>query len=190
MTSFTVVLDACVLYPATLRDLLVELARTGAYRAKWSATIHDEWIRAAIRKNPALERDRLLRVVQLMDTAVLDANVSGFESLVPALGALPDPDDRHVVAAAIHCGAQEIVTYNLRDFPEAVLQPYGIRAIHPDAFVEHVLDLNAEAVCEAVRRVRARLKNPPQSAEELLASYERIGLAISASILRERILSL
>jgi hypothetical protein len=95
-----------------------------------------------------------------------------------------------VLAAAIHCGAQEIVTFNLRDFPEAVLRPRGIRAVHPDAFVEHLLDLNLEAVCEAIRRIRRRLVNPPCSAEEMIAKYESHGLAVSASILRTRINSL
>jgi hypothetical protein len=106
------------------------------------------------------------------------------------LASLPDPDDRHVLAAAIHCGAQEIVTFNLRDFPEAALGAYGIRAIHPDEFVEHLLDLNPEAVCEAVRRIRRRLVNPPRSVEDMIENYERHGLAVSASVLRGRANSL
>jgi hypothetical protein len=110
--------------------------------------------------------------------------------LEAGLASLPDPNDRHVLAAAIHSGAQEIVTLNLRDFPDAVLGPYGIRAVHPDVFVEHLLDLNSEAVCEAIRRIRRRLFNPPCSAAEMVANYERHGLAVSASILRSRINSL
>lgn len=125
-----------------------------------------------------------------MNEAVLDCLVTGFESLEGGLRALPDPNDRHVLAAAIHCSAQEIVTFNLRHFPETVLRPYGICAIHPDEFVEHLLDLNAEVVCEAVRRVRQRLANPPRSAEEMIDNYQRNGLAISASILRTRARSL
>ena len=125
-----------------------------------------------------------------MNPAVSDCLVPGFESLEAGLTALPDPDDRHVLAAAIHCGAQEIVTFNLRDFPEAVLRPRGIRAVHPDVFVEHLLDLNSEAVCEAIGRIRRRLANPPCSPEEMIAKYESQGLAVSASILRTRINSL
>lgn len=116
--------------------------------------------------------------------------VTGFESLEAGLAALPDPDDRHVLAATIHCGAQEIVTFNVRDFPADVLHPYGIRAVHPDVFVEHLLDLNPEAVCEAIRRIRRRLINPPCSAEEMITKYESQGLAVSASILRTRVNSL
>ncbi len=179
-----------MLYPAAVRDLVVELARTGLLRAKWTARIHSEWINAAIRDRPELDRSRLERVSQLMDAAVLDCLVTGFETLEAGLTSLPDSDDRHVLAAAIHCGAQEIVTFNLRDFPETALRLYGVRAIHPDAFVEHLLDLNSEAVCEAVRRIRRRLTNPPRTAEEMIENYERHGLAVSASILRSRVNSL
>jgi hypothetical protein len=190
MANFTVVYDACLLYPASVRDLMVELARTSLLRAKWTARIHLEWINAVIRQRPELDRARLERVAALMDAAISDCVVTGFEPLEASLSALPDPDDRHVLAAAIHCGAQEIVTFNLRDFPEAVLQPYGIRAVHPDVFVEHLLDLNAEAVCEAIRRIKRRLTNPSVTPQEMLAKYESQGLAVSASILRTRIDSL
>jgi len=190
VASFTVVYDACLLYPASVRDLVVELARTGLFRAKWTARIHAEWINAAMRDRPELERMRLERAAELMNRAISDSLIGGFEQLETGLAALPDPDDRHVLAAAIHCGAQEIVTFNLRDFPDAVLHPYGIRAIHPDAFVEHVLDLNLEAACEAIRRIRRRLVNPPVSAQEIIERYETNGLAVSASILRTRINSL
>ena len=190
MASFTVIYDACLLYPASVRDLVVELARTGLFRAKWTTRIHAEWINAVIRDRPDLDRSRLERAAELMDRAIPDSLVAGFEQLETGLAALPDSDDRHVLAAAIHCGAQEIVTFNLRDFPEAVLHPYGIRAIHPDVFVEHLLDLNLEAGCEAVRRIRRRLVNPPVTAQQILEGYESNGLAVSASILRARVNSL
>ncbi len=190
MASFTVVYDACVLYPASIRDLTVEIARTGLVRAKWTDRIHSEWIEAVTRDRPDLDRARLQRAAQLMNAAVLDCLVMGFESLEAGLSGLPDCDDRHVLAAAIHCGAQEIVTFNLKHFPKETLRPYGVCAIHPDAFIEHLLDLNAEVVCEAVRRIRRRLVNPPRTAEEIIESYERNGLAVSASILRARIKSL
>ena len=190
VANCTVVYDACVLYPASVRDLVVEVARTGLFRAKWTARIHAEWTDAAIRNRPDLNRLRLERAAELMNSAVLGCLVTDFESLEAGLTSLPDSDDRHVLAAAIHCGAQEIVTFNLRDFPDTVLRPYGIRAIHPDSFIEHLLHLNLEAVCEAIRRIRRRLVNPPCSAEEMIANYERHGLAVSASVLRTRVNSL
>jgi hypothetical protein len=82
VASFTVVYDACVLYPASVRDLVVELARTGLLRAKWTDRIHAEWINAVIRDRPELDRARLERAAQLMNAGVLDCLVTGFEPLV------------------------------------------------------------------------------------------------------------
>jgi hypothetical protein len=79
------------------------------------------------------------------------------------------------------------LTFNLRDFPDAALAPYGIRAIHPDAFVEHLLDLNSEMTCEAIKRIRGRLANPRCSAEEMIVNYQRNGLVVSASLLQEHL---
>ena len=150
-----------------------------------------KWINAAIRARPDLNRSRLERAAELMNKAVPDCLVAGFESLEAGLTSLPDADDRQLCwPQPFIVVLQEIVTFNLRDFPDAVLGPYGIRAIHPDAFVEHLLDLNAESVCDAIRRIRRRLLNPPCSAEEMIANYERHGLAVSASILRPRVNSL
>src|SRR5450756_2790576 len=110
MGNFTVVYDACLLYPASIRDLAVELARTGLIRAKWTSRIHTEWIESVLRDRPELDRTRVERVAVLMNAAVLDCLVTGFEPLEAGLTLLPDLNDRHVLAAAIHCGAQEIVT--------------------------------------------------------------------------------
>lgn len=178
----TVVYDACVLYPAPLRDLLMRLARTGLFRARWSDAIHDEWIAAVLEKRPDLEH-RLKRTRALMDQHVLDGLVSDYEHLVSGLK-LPDEDDRHVLAAAIQCGADVIVTFNLRDFPGEYLRQYGIEAQHPDAFVCGLLEMDRNAVCEAVRRQRASLKHPPRSVDELLATFERQHLTQCVKALR------
>ena len=108
--------DASVLYPAPLRDLLLELAVSDLYRARWSARVHDEWTRALLRSRPDLTAARLERTRRLMDSHVHDVLVTGFEDLVPSLE-LPDPSDRHVLAAAIRAEADIIVTANLKDFP-------------------------------------------------------------------------
>lgn len=73
---------------------------------------------------------------------------------------LPDPDDRHVLAAAIHCKAQMIVTYNLKDFPKEILQLFEIEAQHPDVFLRHIIDLAPPHFLEAVKEIRGRLNNP------------------------------
>ena len=117
MIPFVVVYDACVLFPAPLRDLLVRLAMTGVFQAKWSERILDECFRNILKQRPDLSAQNLARSRELMNRAVRDVLVDGYESLEASLGDLPDPDDRHVAAAAVLCHAQVVVTFNLRDFP-------------------------------------------------------------------------
>lgn len=112
MTNFFVLYDACVLYPAPLRDLLMHLALTGLYRAKWTNEIHDEWIRNVLVNRKDLDRKTLEKTRLLMNSHVRDCLVEGYQKLIPMLS-LPDPDDRHVLAAAIHSKCSVIVTYNL-----------------------------------------------------------------------------
>lgn len=116
ISNFTVIYDACVLYPAPLRDLLMRLALTDLYRARWTDMIHDEWTRNVLKQWPDLKAEDLERTRSLMNAHVRDSLVTGFEHLIPSVE-LPDADDRHVVAAAIHGGASLIVTFNLKDFP-------------------------------------------------------------------------
>ncbi len=101
MSGYTALYDACVLYPAPLRDLLLQLALTGLFRARWSATIHDEWTRNVLLDRPDLTAAQLQHTRALMDAAVPDALVVGYEKLIPSL-TLPDPDDRHVLALRCH----------------------------------------------------------------------------------------
>lgn len=176
MASFTAVYDACVLHPAPLRDLLLRVALTDLFRARWTEQIHAEWIRSVLKRRPDLKPEQLARTRELMDASVPDCLVTGHEGLVDQLK-LPDPHDRHVLAAAIRCQAGVIVTYNLSDFPSEVLDPYGIAAQHPDEFVAHLFDLSAGAVCAAVRDQRLALRHPALSVRELLDSFLSLGLA-------------
>jgi hypothetical protein len=134
VNRFTVVYDACVLYPAPLRVLLMRLALTDLYQARWSDESHDEWITAVLRNRPDLSRQQLERTRSLMNAHVRDALVDGHQPLIPALQ-LPDPDDRHGLAAAIRCGADLIITFNLDDVPEHTLASHGLGACHPDLFL-------------------------------------------------------
>lgn len=184
MTQFTAIFDACVLYPAPLRSLLMYLALTDLFRAKWTDEIHEEWMRAVQRDYPDISREKAERVRDLMNAHVRDCLVTDYEELIPAL-TLPDPDDRHVLAAAIRARADVIVTINLGDFPAATLKTYGIEAQHPDDFIVHLLDLAPGTVCTAVKRQRESLRHPPKSADELLAIFEKQGLAQTVARLRE-----
>lgn len=175
--------DANILYPAPLRDLLIRLAQTGLVQARWTGTIHEEWIRNVLEDNPHLSADRLARTRALMDEAVRDCLVTGYEDLIASLS-LPDPDDRHVLAAAIRAGAEIIVTYNLKDFPAEALSRFDIEAQHPDDFVGSLLDLAPGVVCGAVKRQRESLRNPPRTAQELLATLESQGLTQTVARLR------
>ena len=171
MAKFAVVYDACVLYPAPLRDLLVRLAKTDLFRAHWTEAIHQEWIHAVLReKRHSLEK--LERVKELMNNNVREALITDYEHLIDLLE-LPDPNDRHVLAAAIHCRADAIVTFNLRDFPERLLKPYKIEIIHPDDFVCYQLDLSMQRVFQVIRKQRTDLNNPPKTAAEMLITFQK-----------------
>jgi hypothetical protein len=133
---------------------------------------------------PDVTRQQAERIRDLMNAHVADCLVTGYESLIPSL-ALPDPDDRHVLAAAICCEADIILTFNLKDFPEGAVRPHGIEAQHPDDFLAQQIDVAPDIVCAAAKRHRASLKNPPLSVEGYLASLERQGLAQTVLRLRE-----
>lgn len=180
----TAVYDANVLYPAPLRDLFIRLAHAGLVRARWTEAIHDEWVRNVLKDNPALSPERLARTRTLMNEAVRDCLVTGYEDLIESLS-LPDPDDRHVLAAAIRADAEVIVTFNLKDFPAGVLASYNIEAQHPDDFLAALLEAAPGPVRTAVKRQREGLRNPPKTAEELLATLESQGLVQAVTRLRE-----
>jgi predicted nucleic acid-binding protein len=180
-------LDASVLYPALLRNFLMHLALRDLFQARWSDRVQEEWISALLRNRPDLTRAQLARTRRLMDEHLDDVLVSGYEHLIDGL-TLPDPKDRHVLAAAILGGANVIVTINLRDFPAAVLATYEIEAQHPDTFVSELLDEYQDDAVAALREMQADLKNPPVSMPELLASLARQGLAQTVTELRPRIM--
>jgi predicted nucleic acid-binding protein len=175
LAQFTAFLDASVLYPAPLRDLLMELAVADLYRAKWSDAVHEEWITALLRNRLDLTRAQLEKTRDLMNTHVRDALVTDFEPLIEIL-ALPDPDDRHVLAAAIKGRADLIVTANLKDFPPNMLRRWGIEAQHPDEFLTHQFHLSQPLFLQAVKTVRLRLKHPPKSVEDYLDTLRAQGL--------------
>ena len=181
-STFTALYDACVLYPAPLRDFLMWLALSGCFRAKWSAEIHGEWKRNLLKNRPDLTAEQLDRTSSLMDQALPDACVTGYENLIGGLS-LPDVDDRHVLAAAIRCNASVIVTFNTKDFPREALDSFGIEAQHPDEFVCNLFGLDSAAVIAAAQRQRKQLRMPPMEVVSYLDLLLRLGLVQSSKTL-------
>lgn len=182
--AFVVIYDACVLYPAPLRDLLLRIALSGLVRARWTDEILDECFRNIAEDRPDLLKGTLDRTRDLMCAAVPDCLVTNYETLADAVD-LPDAGDRHVLAAAIRCGAQAIVTFNLKDFPAAPLEPFGIEAKHPDDFVMDAIGLKPGVVLQVITQQADALKSPPVSIGDLLNTLRDRGLEQSVARLRE-----
>jgi predicted nucleic acid-binding protein len=176
-------LDANVLYPATLRSVLLELGRVKAFRILWSEQVHQEWMAALKRRHPEIPPERIIRLRAIMNAYVEDATVTGHEPLIEGLR-LPDPDDRHVLAAAIRGGANLIVTSNERDFPAAALVAHNIEAISPDRFLLRLLEQEPRLVLAALEADRADLVNPPLTQVQYFTALEGSGLVVTASTLR------
>lgn len=184
MNKPNVVYDACVLYPAPLRDLLMHLAITDLYYAKWSNQIHEEWITSVLSQRKDLNRIQLDRTKKLMNENVLDSLVENFEHLIPGLK-LPDKNDNHVLAVAIKSSASVIVTYNLKDFPSEYLLSHNVEAQHPDDFISQWLLSHSEIIFPTIKKIRSSLKNPPKNATEYLDILERQSLPKTVMMIRD-----
>ena len=177
------ILDANVLFSARIRDLMVRLALAGLFQARWTDRILDECFDAILESRPDLTRDALARTRELLSRAVPDVLVEGYESQEAGLE-LPDPKDRHVLAATMKAGASVIVTANTRDFPEAALAKVGVAAIHPDDFLLRLLGADAEAVQDVLVDQAAALRKPATTVEQLLDGLAGAGLPRSVAAIR------
>ena len=190
---FTVVTDACVLVPPLMRNLLLSLAEAHLYRVRWSGRIMDEFERGFVRDVLRHKRDDPEGAARKargdMERAFPEAMVEGHEHLEAALKGIPDPDDRHVVAAALHAGAAQIITNNLRDFPVEVMEQLQIDVRTADDFIADTLDLpmDSSTALSAVRRLRLGLNRPELTQAELLTRMERNGLGQTAALLAGRL---
>lgn len=180
--AYVVIYDACALHDPALRDLLVRLAtkRQLNLRAQWSEDILDEMVRSILERRPDLDPARLARTKELMIESVPDCLVTGYEPLIESL-VLPDPKDRHVLAAAIKAQAQTIVTSNLKDFPASTLAPHEIEALHPDEFVLGLFDLNGAVVVTTFSELVADLNKPLRALAEALDGLRRGGMSRTAN---------
>jgi predicted nucleic acid-binding protein len=182
---YSALLDACVLHPMAMADALMSLASAGLYAAKWTRRIEAEWMTSIEERRPDLHGRLDYRRDQMRE-AVPDWEVEAHAWRPIAVGlALPDPNDVHVLAAALAGHADGIVTANLRDFPIDVVGPLGIEIIHPDQFIVAQWDLDQLAAVAAFKRMRARWKKPETNAEDFAGAMERGGLPATAQRLRD-----
>lgn len=191
---FTAFVDACTLAGALKRNLLLTLAEAEFFRLRWSAEVLTE-TQSAIEKMLSGKGvtdavDRAARARQNMEDAFEDALVVDFGGFLCVCASLPDPNDAHVLAAALKTQAAMIVTDNLKDFPAHLLAPLNIEARSSDAFIADTIALDPGRAVAALRRMRNRLKRPEKTAELLLLDMEAVGLVETVDVLRPYVQSL
>jgi len=179
-----VLCDANVFYSILMTDLILSLGEAGLFRPRWTNKIHEEWIRNVLEDQPERKREELERRRAFMDQAINHDLIESYEHHIANLN-LPDPDDRHVLAAAIEAGAEIVLTYNLRDFPAAVLTAYGISPLHPDEFLCQQMTAEPILVMEVIEKMRMKRKRPEISQEQLLSKLARLSIPEFARMLRE-----
>lgn len=171
--AFTAVLDTCVLYPFSLRDVLLRLAHCELYLPRWSERILDEMAGNLVEDHRVSE-DSATRMRAKMAAAFPDACVSIPDALIDAMS--NHLNDRHVAAAAALSGAEVIVTFNLRHFPDDALIPWGTRAIHPDAFLCDLWHMDPSRVFHTLAQLVGGLRKPPMALPDYLALLRRANL--------------
>lgn len=189
MANFKVILDACVMFPYPVADLIMWQSETGMFHPQWSKDITDEAISGILRKYSGVNKKKIQARFDAMEMAVEEPIVKGYESLVNNIK-LPDPNDRHVVAAAIKTNAELIITFNLKDFPKTKLEKFGIVAIHPDDFLCDLADIDKGLVLEKVRLCRMTYKNPPYGQDDYIDLIKAQNLKRFANVLSENRLSM
>ena len=173
-------IDANVLYDAFLRSLLLRIHLKGGFQIKWTDEIQEEWVRNLIQNRQDLDSLKIRRIRELMESSAPDARVENYQHRIGGLS-LPDPNDRHVLAAAIECNADCIVTFNLPDFPAVSVG--AISVMHPDAFLMNVYSAYPDEVLSGIIEHRSTLKNPPYTSIEYADKLLKLGLVrLSAAV--------
>jgi len=170
-----VVFDACILYPFHLRNIVVQIAVDRLVDARWTDEIHDEWIRSVVANMPAIPIERLQITRRLMNDALPGAMVTGYQRHIQTV-TLPDPDDRHVVAAGIAGGASIVLTWNLRDFPAREMKKHGLRRQTPDAFLVDLCDQAPDLTLASLANARRNLSKTRVSASDFVNIVKNQGL--------------
>lgn len=175
MKSPIAALDANVLFSANLRDTLLWAAFARIYQARFTNQIHEEWMRAVLKQRPHLARGPLEPTRDLMNAKIPGALVEGYEFPIDEVQ-LPDPNDRHVLAAAIHSRCGRIITWNITDFPAVSLEPYAITAQTPDDFLWELTRNFPGDMLGSLKRQRANLSKPLLEVERFIANLRNQNL--------------
>lgn len=181
---FTCVLDTNVIYPIEIRDLLFWFAHYDLFTPKWSEHIFDEW--REVMKRKGVDEKEAERRVMRANLAFPDALVTNYSGLIKGLE-LPDPKDRHVLAAAIKTNANVIVTNNLKDFPTEYLRSFGLAVKGADDFLTDIIDLNPEEAVKAFREMVLNRRNPELDELEVLDILRNRGLKDTANFLHSQL---
>lgn len=188
---YTALIDACSLVSVWRRNLLLSLAEAEFFRVRWSRHILDETERTLVRlhqeRGHGNATARAAQAIMAMNRAFPEALVEDFELPRAECYGLPDPDDEHVLAAALKTQAQSLVTENLSDFPVAILGRLNVEARSADDFIADTIALEEGRAIAAVRRMRERLSRPELGPEDLLRSLEAHGLMETASVLASHV---
>lgn len=174
-----VMLDTNILYPAPIRDILLQLAVEKLFRPRWSPDVFREWMAIDRRLRADHDPAKVARTQQHMVQLWFEGTITGYEHRIGDL-TLPDSEDRHVLAAAIQGECDTIVTQNLGHFPPDLLANYAIEVYHPDDFLSMLLDQHPHECWRAVRTVRLRLQNPPYTVPEFLGNLAKVQLRKTA----------
>jgi len=169
------VLDANVLFPQFLRDVLLRMAAAELFAPRWTDRIQREWSRNLAIVRPDIPPERLDRLRNLMEIAFPAARVTGYRPFERKFSQV-DAKDRHVAAAALKAGASVIVTHNLRDFPAAGLVQHGLTAADPDSFVLSLIARDRETVRSVLERHRTGLTRPAYTPDDYRAAFVAAGL--------------
>lgn len=170
MSSFVVLVDACTIFSSPIRDTLFRAAEHDLYRLRLTDEIMEE-VRRSLVSERGLKEEAAQRLIDIVKASFPDTFVTQYESLIPVM---PNhKDDRHVLAAAVKCGAQVIVTQNLRHFPSRLLLPFEIEAQTPDDFLVHLFHLDPEMMVRIIIKQAGDLRKPPRTVLELLQGLEK-----------------
>lgn len=185
---YTAFIDACALAGVLKRNMLLTLAEAGFFRIRWSEEVLDEVERAIERIHAEKGQEEAAAIARRqrnnIEGAFEEACVTDYKALEAACTGIPDPNDHHVVAAALKTQAATIVTDNLKDFPAGVLASLNMEAKSTDAFIADTIELDPGAAVGALKKMRERFKNPALTAEALLLKIEAVGLNETADTLR------